>query len=137
MVASWGIVSSSQRDYCLVEVAHVDRRAKGRLFFHQRPVAVVGKGRRLAGFGVGDPGQPVLHIPTLLVGHPIPQPPGHVAILVVAGGVRFRPHHEAQGPVPIDVLLAGEHAYAVNGDQVTLEVQNVLVMAQPAGAFFA
>jgi len=33
--------------------------------------------------------------------------------------------------------MVGEHDYAVNGDQVTLEVQNVLVMAQPAGAFFA
>ncbi len=33
--------------------------------------------------------------------------------------------------------MIGEHAYAVNGDQVTIEVQNVLVMAQPAGAFFA
>ncbi|MDD3828462.1 MAG: ParM/StbA family protein [Anaerolineae bacterium] len=33
--------------------------------------------------------------------------------------------------------MIGEHDYAVNEDQVTLEVQNVLVMAQPAGAFFA
>lgn len=33
--------------------------------------------------------------------------------------------------------MIGEHDYAVNADQVTLEVQNVLVMAQPAGAFFA
>jgi hypothetical protein len=33
--------------------------------------------------------------------------------------------------------MVSEHTYAVNEGQTTLDVQNVLVMAQPAGAFFA
>jgi hypothetical protein len=33
--------------------------------------------------------------------------------------------------------MVGEHTYAVNEGKATIEIQNVLVMAQPAGAFFA
>lgn len=33
--------------------------------------------------------------------------------------------------------MVGTHTYAVNESQATLDVQNVLVMAQPAGAYFA